>query len=88
VKPTRAKSSRVYVKQDGKWMRGPRQLRRQVQLIRKSFLQATFSESRFIRTPSGVFAVGTHCFKGEMRPLPKDSTLFEFTGFDKIAGAV
>jgi len=39
-----------------------------VRVIRESFLQAGFREERFIRTPGGVFAVGSHCFEGEMRP--------------------
>lgn len=58
------------------------------QTIRKSFVEADFKEEILIRTPQGVFAVGTHSFHGEQRPLPKGKALFEFTGFWGISSAV
>lgn len=58
------------------------------QMIRKCFLAADFREEVLARTPQGVFAVGTHTFQGEPRPLPEDGTLFEFTGFWGISDAV
>jgi hypothetical protein len=58
------------------------------QIIRKCFVAADFTEEVLVRTPLGFFAVGTHAFRGVRRPLPAHSTLFEFTGFARIPGAV
>jgi hypothetical protein len=51
-----------------------------VRIIRECFSNAAFREEYVTRSPSGVFAVGTHSYQGAWRPLPRDATLFEFTG--------
>jgi hypothetical protein len=58
------------------------------QLIRQCFVAADFTEEVVVRTPLGLFAVGTHAFRGVRRPLPVNKTLFEFTGFASIPRAV
>ncbi len=57
------------------------------QIIRKCFVAADFTEEVLVRTPLGLFAVGTHAFRGVWRPLPVNKTLFEFTGFASIPSA-
>jgi hypothetical protein len=58
------------------------------QIIRQCFVAADFTEEVLVRTPRGLFAVGTHAFRGVRRPLPVNKTLFEFTGFASIPSAV
>src|SRR5262245_52437108 len=60
------------------------------QSIRQCFVAADFIEEVVVRTPLGLFAVGTHAFRGVRRPLPVNQTLFEFTGVASIprAGAL
>jgi hypothetical protein len=48
---------------------------------------ADFTEEVVVRTPCGLFAVGTHAFRGVRRPLPVNTTLFEFTGVAVIPSA-
>jgi hypothetical protein len=54
------------------------------QIIRQCFVAADFTEEVLVRTPLGLFAVGTHAFRGVRRPLPVNTTLFEFTGLASI----
>jgi hypothetical protein len=58
------------------------------QMIKANFLAANFREEAVVRTPGGVFAVGTHSFQGVPRPLPPNTTLFEFTGVGGVDSAV
>lgn len=58
------------------------------QMIRESFRAADFREKVLVRTPCGVFVIGTYIFQGEHRPLPADTTLFEFTGFLEITKTI
>jgi predicted RNA methylase len=51
------------------------------QKIRACFNAANFVEEVFAQTPQGIFAVGTHVFFGENKPLSKSEKLFEFSGF-------
>lgn len=57
------------------------------QIIRQCFVAADFTEEVVVRTPCGLFAVGTHAFRGVRRPLPVNTTLFEFTGVAVIPSA-
>jgi hypothetical protein len=57
------------------------------QIIRQCFVAADFREEVLVRTPRGLFAVGTQAFRGVRRPLPVNQTLFEFTGLAVIPRA-
>ena len=56
-------------------------------LIRDLFREAQFEEMASTRTSPGAFAVATHAFRGNPDPLVPGTKMFEFTGFDRIAGA-
>ncbi len=53
--------------------------------IKKLFANVNFTEASYTKTPSGVFAVGTHVYEGETLNLPARPVLFRFSGFWKVA---
>jgi hypothetical protein len=54
-------------------------------IIKECFLASGFEEASFSRTPSGMFAVATHVFRGSPEPLPRDVQLFVFSGFCNVS---
>lgn len=56
--------------------------------IREILRASDYEETRFERTQSGVFAIATHRYRGQTKPLPTDEILFDFSGFWKLQNSL
>lgn len=67
------------------WTRGHSQGISYSEIVRKQFREAEFEEVDFRLTSTGDMGVGLHRYRGEDLPLPKEQTLFVFSGVPEKA---
>lgn len=67
------------------WTRGHFQGISYSEIVRKQFRLAEFEEVNFRLTSTGDMGVGLHRYRGENLPLPKEQTLFVFSGVPEKA---
>lgn len=67
------------------WTRGHFQGISYSEIVRKQFREAEFEEVDFRLTSTGNMGVGLHRYRGENLPLPKEQTLFVFSGVPEKA---